>query len=1168
MVVSGILILVAVVSSLVYFNRARLLNETLAILVAPFRVSVGDIDFHRIGEVRIRDLQLTPKNAPEGTLLASVPETVITYRLQELRATRKLGTIELRQADILFNDAILAAMKTTEAAPAVAGAPEGERFSLATLAFFTEFFTIRDSRITIDLEDLPRVEASWKFRSGALELDESGLNREAVELELTHIEIGEDAENGRIARLAASGRMSPDFSRLRIDAIRIDRPELRLTPALFPEPAPASSQPGQGADSTGLTRSGSAAAKRTAIDLFIQSLTVSEGSIALTGFDGKTGRPALPDLFFDSSFSFRDLSFTDGKWGSGAPLSFSLTNVALGRAPAQLLSGELIDVQIDDPGALVQDRIVSALNLKGMDLIVSDNSLQPFRTSNPAAAPGDAPDAIPPGGTRPWVLEKVTLENGSILMQDLTIDGAKAPHFETAIQGTLEQLRLGGDGFQSDGLQSIVLEGAKLRAPESEAAADPIFSLERAEMTGRWSDFQKENRIDRLAVRGPKIHFTDAALGRWLDSAGVIGEDEPRPVNRPVYEVSELDVTGGRLTADSSFAVGKVPKIYSGFSLKSAPATGEAPVTYHLQMTDFEVRNHPRLIEAAGPPVPPTLFPKALEPREAGPLSEAEVFSVKQIEVDFTAAQLQRTRRIGKLKMSGALLTVGEGLKAIATPGSEPEKTETGATPAPVTPAPANPPNPAVPTVIPEAGKASPPSAGGRLPAWLFEEVEITGSQVRFEALIPQVEGLQFAIETRLNEVPLSLDGLLAQEKLQKIELAGIEIKDPYDSFITVALLPTIFVEFSLAGLARQEIEKIDLIGPSLYVGQGLFWWIDYQRNFREQNEGASVGIQPGVAVARKPDWVIKTINATAGKIVISPTGVPIGIVPFPFNATTNMTDGKIELKLNIPDEDHVYRFPDYKVDLYGLTGDVQFNVPVQNLNNNLVQTFTLKRAVWKEHEAKELYITVTFDGKGIYGQFGGASYGGYAKGQFNFYLDDPGKWDAWVTGTEMDTGPLTKVIVPDTFLMEGRVSLKVISEGRDKIVGETTGEFQTTTKGWFDVTKLDKILEELPPEWTTLQRSLAELSLVALKRFDYDKGTGSLYFRNREGALNLRFAGDYGSRELNLHLHDDTKTNQQSAARIKVSGDEIPTNPLPEASARPVQPAATASAGKRESDR
>jgi hypothetical protein len=205
------------------------------------------------------------------------------------------------------------------------------------------------------------------------------------------------------------------------------------------------------------------------------------------------------------------------------------------------------------------------------------------------------------------------------------------------------------------------------------------------------------------------------------------------------------------------------------------------------------------------------------------------VIRIADIEVDFTAAGLQRARRIDRVKVDGAVLTVGDGLKSVVQ-GEEGEKADPPA-PAPVPP---------VTRPDPPTNAVAPLRA---MPTWILGKVELTRSRVHFESLIPQVEGLQFAIETKLEEVPLSLEGLLAQEKLQKIELAGIEIRDPYNSFITVAELPTIFVEFSLAGLARQQIEKIDLIGPSLHVGQGLFWWIDYQRKFRAQNEGASIGI-------------------------------------------------------------------------------------------------------------------------------------------------------------------------------------------------------------------------------------------------------------------------------------------------------------------------------------
>jgi hypothetical protein len=249
-------------------------------------------------------------------------------------------------------------------------------------------------------------------------------------------------------------------------------------------------------------------------------------------------------------------------------------------------------------------------------------------------------------------------------------------------------------------------------------------------------------------------------------------------------------------------------------------------------------------------------------------------------------------------------------------------------------------------------------------------------------------------------------------------------------------------------------------------------------------------------------------------------------MVPFPFNATTNMQDGRIELKLNIPDEEgYVYQFPDFEVNLYGLTGNIEFNVPIQQVSNNIVQVFELDRFVWKDYEAENLYLSVTFDENGVYGELGGEAYGGYAEGGFNFYLNDPGKWDAWVAGTEMDTRPITRVLVPDNFEMKGLISLKLISEGRDKILGESTGEIQTVGPGWFDITKFDAILEELPEEWSGLQRSLTELGLIALKRFDYDKGAGSLYLLGQEGKLDLRFAGPYGTRELNLHLHDNRNT-------------------------------------------
>jgi hypothetical protein len=304
-VIAGILLLVAVISSIAYLNRARILNQTLAVLVEPFRVSVGEINFHRIGEVRITDLRLTPKNAPPESVLAAVPETVITYRLGELRATRKLRTIVMRGADVVIDDAILSAL----AAPApVSAEVEGETpvdaapLDLSKLAFFTDSFAIRDSRLTLDLETLPRLEADWNFRTGGLEFDETGLNRESIDLRLSNVLIGEKGKNGRIARLTASARVRPDLSRIQLKSIQILRPQLRITPDLFPAgPATAAAEaPTQQGQVTHSTGSGGP-------DIVMEALKVDGAMIEVAGFDGKDGGPAFPDLSFETAFDFDDL---------------------------------------------------------------------------------------------------------------------------------------------------------------------------------------------------------------------------------------------------------------------------------------------------------------------------------------------------------------------------------------------------------------------------------------------------------------------------------------------------------------------------------------------------------------------------------------------------------------------------------------------------------------------------------------------------------------------------------------------------------------------------------------------------------------------------------------------------------------------------------------------
>lgn len=1121
MVAIATLVLVAILAFFAYTNRVRILNNALANVVEPFHVSLDELDVTTLGEIRITNLSLSPKASGSASPLAEISEARVRYDFAEIRATQRLTSVELTGASIVLDQENLDALTPEQ--------PAEEAFDLETLAYFTDKVSVKDSKIVVDLDRGPLVEADWSFETEALTFDKTGMTNAPLHLELRNVAFGKEKSGGIIEEIIVDGKTNRELKRFDVASLVVSEPVLKITPEWFPrndDPSIDETEvPLANADDlTGL------GAPPNPVELTLESLQLEDAQISLSGFDGKTGNAAFPNSGLIADFSVNGITFSSGRLHNEEATVASFREVYIGEGEAQLLSAEEVTVGIDSIGDLIHEHRLASVEIDDIAVVLSDKTLEGFRSGKKAAP---EPNTETVKKRIPWKISKGTINDGVFLMRDWSSGDSPRPVIQTGVEASLTSLQFGGgERFQSDGDQAIRLSNTRFSAPGTTAEVTPLFSSERAEIRGRYSDFDKDSTIEALTIRGPRITITDESLGDWLTPKQP-DETTPRPLNRTVYKIKDLDVTGGKIVADSQFAEGMVPQINADFTLQSDEDKSAFPFLYHLSMTDFVVSNHPKEAEVPEE-VPrnnePTLFPEEETPEGSAAVAREEVFTAQKVEADFTAAQLQRTRNIDKVTVTGGVLKVGEGLKQIATPAESSDAEE-----APTEPATPDP---------PEADEDNPTDEVAALPSWRVGEIEITQSRVQFEALIPQVEGLQFALETKLTDVPLSLDGIISQDTKQKIELSGIEIKDPYNSFITVAFLPTIFVEFSLAGLANQEIDQIDLIGPSLHVGQGLFWYIDYQRNFRAQNEGASVALAEGTEGKAKPDWAINTINASNGKIIIAPTGIPVALVPFPFNATTNMKDGDIELRLTIPGEDHVYEFPEYKVKLHGLTGKVQFNVPVEQVDNNLVQTFDLDRVVFRKYEAEDVYLSVTFDSDGIYGAFGGNAYDGYAEGEFNFYLNDPGKWDAWVAGTDLDTGPLTQVIVPDNFVMDGRVSLKVVSEGRNKVLGESTGEISMESPGWFNITKIDEILQKLPEDWKPLQTSLTEIGLNALKRFDYERGSGSLSLENQAGEMQLRFAGPYGTRELNLHLHDNRNTD---------TGKSDPKQEKPSASARPV---------------
>ncbi|NNE90345.1 MAG: hypothetical protein HKN23_01735 [Verrucomicrobiales bacterium] len=1093
MAVLGVL-LISLVAWFAYQNRALVANFALSKISSTYRFELEAIEYPERGKVVIDGLFLTPKNAPEDARPTRIERLEVTFDPATIRKTRKVDSITMSKPVIRIDDRALAALGVGDSGGKTEKS-ENAGVSLDFLGKFTDSFEVRDGKLEVDLDGRPPMELDWKFRTEALDMSSAKwMTEEPMRLRFENLNIGENAEFGSIDEIALDLLLSPDFARIEVVDFSVLNPAITVTPELVSGPEAADESIAETNQQDTVDEPTLSDRKRPAsAELKVNRVRLEGGDFSVREF------AAVPDVDFETGFDWGDFQWGSGMFFAGEQFHLRLEDVridgsAAGDADVPLARLNAIDLR-GDWLEILHLKKLNSIVLESPDVVLTADSIARFGGEGkktevePESAPGE-----------PWTVETVRIQDGIFLMRDL----GEAPGISSKLTADLSGVKIGGEaGFDAEivlNVSDFVMQG-----PGAESAS--LVTIPTGTLEFQLSELLDERGVKSLKLDQPVVEVTDASLGDWAnpDDSGD-GEEKVEP-EAPIWIVGDLAIDNGTIVVDTQLGGGQIPKVGGNFSIQDDPEVSSDPENpgYRVHFTGVRLRNHAKP-ESVGPAPerPPLggLFPTDPDPTKPviiRGIAEKDVAFVRDFTLDLTATGVQREQRIERVQVKGGTVKIGDGLKTMAEkqePADNPEE-----------PKPDDQPQAAVPS---ETG-------------WKIGEVQVTESKVVFEAMIPQIEGLEFAIETTIKDVDLTGEGLLNNTEKQKIELTGIEIMDPYDGFIRVAQLPTVFVEFTLAGLMEQRIEKIDLLGPVLYVGQGLFWWMDYQKEYRAQNEGVSIGLEEEILpdVEADPDWEIGTIQAHYGKIIVAPVGYPVGIVPFPFEATTNMEKGEIALHLEIPDEQYVYEFPDFKVQLYGLKGEIDFNVPIKQEDNNLVQTFTLDRAVWKQFDAEEVYLTVTYDSEGIYGRFGGKAYDGYAEGQFNIYLNETGKWDAWMSGTGMDTKALTEVIAPDSFVMEGKVNAKIVSEGVGLEFGETTGDFQILEPGRFNVTRLEKVIEELPEEWSVLQRSGITVALETIKDFDYTKGSGDLYFLNRDGWLRLKLEGGTGNRKLNINVHD-----------------------------------------------
>ena len=400
--------------------------------------------------------------------------------------------------------------------------------------------------------------------------------------------------------------------------------------------------------------------------------------------------------------------------------------------------------------------------------------------------------------------------------------------------------------------------------------------------------------------------------------------------------------------------------------------------------------------------------------------------------------------------------------------------------------------------------------------ALIIASLDLVKLQVRPDELPGGLPAISLQVDTALRDVPFGAVADELGEIRHQVEFSDIELLSPTDPLRRAVTVRSAFVIFTLAGLAKRDLEEVKLIGPTVYVGEALF----------EYMQAADESATEPAAVQESKGWNVDTLRVNFGRVVIavggrSEVGLPLAFHTMVRNLSLSSLAGlNVEFVLEVPEED--YDFPAYDLSLGKVRGDLLFNYPPDVLRNNLVNVVKFGRARWRNFHASDLWVSVTFDRKGINGEFGGRAYRGYVNGGFSFFLQPESPWTGWISGQDVDLAPLTADGASQHFVMDGLVDFKVEANGCAAVVERVRGEASGQGKGRMVVNKLNDLLGSLPPDWTALRSELSRVSLETLRDFDYTGARSEFWFVGKQGIIDIRMKGPAGSRNFELVFHGD----------------------------------------------
>jgi len=401
---------------------------------------------------------------------------------------------------------------------------------------------------------------------------------------------------------------------------------------------------------------------------------------------------------------------------------------------------------------------------------------------------------------------------------------------------------------------------------------------------------------------------------------------------------------------------------------------------------------------------------------------------------------------------------------------------------------------------------------------WVIGRLEINRVTLMLNNIIDNTAipvGLGVRHPLVLNQLHLGRpDASLEMSQIRTAEISSVNITSPFDPLAPVFSFPLTRVTFSYSEIWHHHIQRIDMIHPTMFLGQDLFWLTDELKSNKPKP-------QTGVDAP----WVVGEFKVDYGRLAVNAFGQPV--VHFPFFIKTTVDDirldqlDKISVKSSVNIASLTQDYPEYKVRIKNLGGKIYFNWPPTNAQaNNVSNDIYIDEISWNDIPATHVHSSITFDPNGISGRLSGTCEGGQLAGNFEFYYAKGFAWNADFFAQKVNCQPVAEKLAGKYCDLTGELDGQLSVQGQATEILKCHGLLQLPMPGTLQIKSMEELLDRLPPDTIALKRQVLKLVIDSFKTYPYESGKLTLNYSPSGGTSELALDGPRGSRNFQVAFH------------------------------------------------